>query len=137
MGGLTRVWYILLFILIVGLFLYDNVWWIDYSINIGGIQKETQFFGKIINISKNHFYLYTGASNVKIESSNIPNVKEARYGESVVHILRRGDGTFIALGYHNYDYNYLLYFLSFIAFIIFLVIFLKEWKLTLRGFENA
>ena len=137
MGVLTRVWYVLLFILIMGLVFYDDIWWAEYKLSERGIERETQFFGKIINISKDHFYLYTGPSNVKIESSNIPDVRKTRYGEIVVHVISKKDRIVEGINYHNYDYNYLLYIVSFFAFVIFVIIFFKEWKLTLKGFENA
>lgn len=134
---LTRIWYALLFILIVGLFFYDNVWWIEYSHSLLGVERKAQIFGKIINISKDHFYIDTGSLNRRIEFSNMPGIRKARYGETVVYVIFRKDGMIEGIDYHNYDYNYLLYFLSFIALIVFLVIFFREWKFTLRGFENA
>ncbi len=137
MGVLNRIWYALIFILIVGLFFYDNVWWLYRDLNIGDVDRETQVSGKIVNISEDHFYIYTGSSNLRIESSNTPKIRKARYGETVVHVLWRKNGTIEGLAYHNYDYNYVLYLFSFIALLMFLIIFFREWKLTSRGFENA
>lgn len=136
MGALIRVWYALLFILIVGLFLYDNVWWIWQGSTKSNVENKVQIFGKIINISNNHFYIYTGHSNLKINSSNMPPVRKAKYGETIVYAVNK-DNVIEGIDYHNYDYNYVLYILSFIALIIFLVILFREWKLTLKGFEDA
>lgn len=137
MGDFIRIWYALLFILIFGLFLYDNVWYMEYSLSERDIERETQFFGKIVNISDDHFYLDIGSSNIRIESFNMLEIRKARYGETVVHVIYGGEGAIEGIGYHNYDYNYFLYVLSSIAFVIFLIIFFKEWRFTWRGFENA
>ncbi|MEA2037927.1 MAG: hypothetical protein U9O94_10560 [Nanoarchaeota archaeon] len=132
MGALTKIWYILLFALIIGLSFYDRVWIEEYTSKVSGTDIKTQHFGKIINISEDHFYLDVGSSNIRIESSNISEVKKAKYGETVVHIIIRQDGTIEGINYHNYDYNYFLYFISFVAILIFLIILLKEWRLTFR-----
>ena len=137
MGALTKSWYVLLFLMITGLFLYDNVWGRLKDISKEGIERESQIFGDVINVSDDYFYFHTGFSDIRIESANMPLIIKAKYGETVVHARRLKNGDIIGIDYHNYDYNYLLYFLSFIAFIIFLAIFFKEWKITLRGFEDA
>jgi len=137
MGGLRRVWYLLLFILIVGLFFYDNVWYMERDSRIEKIGKETQHFGKIINISEGHFYIHTGSSNLRIESSYMPEVRKVRFGETVVHVMPREGGIVEGIDYHNYDYNYLLYIISFIALVVFIVLFFKEWRVTFGGFEDA
>ena len=137
MGWLTRVWYLLLLILIITLVFYENV---GYELNRAeraGVETEGQLFGTIVNISKDNFYLDEGSSNLRIESLNMLQIRKARYGETVVHVIYKKNGVIEGIDYHNYDYNHLLYLLSLIAFVIFLAIFFKEWRLTLRGFENA
>lgn len=140
-----RVWYVLLFILIVGLVFYDNVWWMYMGQEVFSLSNyiknpekygdyKGQPFGRIINISQDYFYFDDGDSSFKVIGSGI---KKAVYGETVLFLNFRRDGVIELIDYHNYDYNYLLYFLSFIALVIFLIIFLKEWRLGLRGFENA
>jgi len=116
---------------------YDNVWWREHVLRIQGVERETQLFGKIINVSEDHFYFHDDSSDFRIDSLGMPKVRKAMYGETVVHVISRGDGTFEGLDYHNYDYNYVLYVISFVAFVIFLVLFFREWKLTFRGFKDA
>jgi len=60
-----------------------------------------------------------------------------RYGEVLVYGILQRDGTVKAVGVHNYNYNYILYIVSFLAGIFVLALFLKEWKITGRGFESA
>jgi len=64
-------------------------------------------------------------------------IKRPIYGETLVYVHYRKDGIIELIDYHNYDYNYFLYIISFFAFIVFIIIFLKEWKITRRGFEDA
>lgn len=143
MGVLTRVWYVLLFILIVGLLLYENIY---YSMgDIFSLDKylnnpekygayKGQPFGRIINISQDHFYFDGGGLPFKVIGSG---VRKAVYGETILFLNFRKDGIIELIDYHNYNYNHLLYILSFIAFIIFLILFFKEWKITFRGFKDA
>ncbi len=145
MRGLTRSWYVLLFILVVALFLYDNVYSMYKSENEFTLEKylenpqkygghKGQRFGKIINISQDHFYFNLGDSSIRVSGSG---VEKSVYGDTVVFLYYRKDGVIELIDYHHYNYNYLLYVVSFLAFIIFLIIFFNEWKVTWRGFENA
>ncbi len=70
---------------------------------------------------------------VKTDSNHI----KPKWGEVLVYGELQEDGTIKAIGIHNYDYNYLIYFFSFIAGIVVLIWFFKDWRLTRRGFENA
>jgi hypothetical protein len=59
------------------------------------------------------------------------------YGEVLI-FGRLNEGGFVeALGVHNYNYNYFIYGLSFLAGLVVLWCFLREWKMTRRGFEHA
>ena len=145
MGVLIKIWYFLLFILIVTLFLYDNAYDHYEAEHTFSLEKylgnptryedyKDQYLGKIINMSKNHFYLNVRGSHLKVFGSD---VKKSVYGETVFFLNFKKNGNIELIDYHNYNHNYLLYFFSFIAFIIFLFIFFQEWKITLKGFENA
>ncbi len=59
-----------------------------------------------------------------------------RIGEVLARGTLQVDGTLYAKQVHNYDYNYLWYALSFLTGMVVLIYFLKEWKCTLRGFEE-
>jgi len=145
MGVLTRIWYVLLFILVVGLFFYDNInsrYKAEYGLTLNKYLENPQkyggykgqHFGRIININQDYFYFDVGDSHIKVIGSG---VKKSVYGDTLVFINHKKDGTMKLIDYHNYNYNYLLYLVSFFALIIFVVVFFKEWKVTLRGFENA
>lgn len=60
-----------------------------------------------------------------------------KYGEVLVYGIIKKDRSIQAIAVHNYNYNYLLYTISGITGIIIFLIFLKQWKLTLRGFKDA
>ena len=137
MGVLTKLFYIMIFFLIFGLIFYDHVWWANHIIKIERVGIEGQTFGKVINISEDHFYLRTVSSNIRIDSLGMPKVRKAKYGETVVHVIYREKGVVEGVDYHNYDYNYILYVVSFFSLFVLLFVFFKEWKLTLRGFEDA
>jgi hypothetical protein len=144
MGVLIKIWYVLVFVLLIGLLLYgDNHnlhrverFNLDKYLDGSGVYEghKGQRFGKIVNISQDHFYFDIGSHTIKIMGSG---VEGAVYGETVLFIDFRGDGVMELINHHNYDYNYLLYIISFFAFLVFLFIFFKEWRITIRGFENA
>lgn len=145
MGALIKIWYLLVFFLIVTLSLYDNAYdryisenkfsvknYLNNPTKYGGYKDN--YLANIINVSKDHFYLDLKGFNIKVFGSGI---KKTVYGETVFFLNFRKDGRIELIDYHNYNYNYLLYFFSVIAFFIFIFIFFKEWKLTKKGFENA
>lgn len=145
MGALIRIWYSTLLVLIITLFVYSNVcemYMDEHEFSLENYLKNPQkygnykakHFGKIINISQDHFYYNVGELSIRVEGSG---VKKAVYGETTLFINHRKDGIIELIDYHNYNYNYVLYVLSLLAFIIFLIIFLKEWKITPGGFEDA
>jgi len=142
---LVKLWYVLVLFLVVGIFLFDNV--------KSGIKKEDGFsfknyfenpqkyseesyerMGKIVNISSDHFYVKFGDMDIKVTGSG---VKKPILGETDVYINFRKDGIIELLGYHNYNFNYILYGISLFALIILIVIFFMEWRFTIRGFKDA
>jgi len=143
--NLIKVGYLLVFILVAVILLFDNL---DYSASnkdrftitkylenpqkYGGIKLEN--FGRIVNISQDHFYLDIGSRDLKVFGSGI---KKPVLGEIVVYINYNKNGRIEMIDYHTYDYNYVLYGLSFFALIVFMIIFFMEWKFTRRGFEDA
>ena len=145
MGVLVKVWYLLLFILILSLFFYGNLY-VDYSaedvFNLDGYFKNpqkygrdnVQVFGNIINIRQNNLYFDLGGLNINVVGSD---VKKAVYGETVLFLNFRKDGIIELLDYHNYNYNYLLYIISLFALVVFAIILFMEWKITVRGFKDA
>lgn len=145
MKNLSKIGYFLVFILVAVLLLFDNL---DYSASnkdgftitkylenpqkYGGIKLEN--FGRIVNISQDHFYLNIGSRDLKVYGSGI---KRPVLGEIVVYINYNKNGRIEMIDYHTYDYNYILYGISFFALIVFMIIFFMEWKFTRRGFEDA
>ena len=144
MGALVKIWYLLLFVLIVGIFLWGNVYHLiveerlslhNYYSNpekYGGYKRQN--FGKVINISRDSFYFDLGEADIKVLGSG---VKKDVYGETVAFLDYGKDGNIRLIDYHNYDYNYFLYFISLFALIVFVVFLFKEWKITLKGFKDA
>lgn len=136
--------YFSIVLLTIGLFVYGNIRYFrhlseGFSIN-NYLENPNRFgehkderFGKIINISEDHFYFSLGDINIKIYGAGI---KKPIFGETVVFVNYGRDGKITLIDYHNYNYNYLLYILSFFALVIFVIIFLKEWKITPRGFKD-
>jgi hypothetical protein len=144
--NLIKVGYVLLFILIVSIVIYDNVYSKNYNIEHGLVYElyienpqkyggfKTESFGKIINISEDHFYFNSGNENIKVFGLGI---KKPIFGETAVFLDYKKDGRIELIDYHNYDFNYFLYITSFLAIIVFITIFLKEWKITWKGFKDA
>lgn len=62
--------------------------------------------------------------------------RSPRFGEVLARGTLHADGSLHAKQVHNYDYNYVWYALSFLTGMVVLVYFFKEWKCTLRGFEE-
>ena len=142
---LIRIWYILVFIFLIGLLVHENVKNIDnsrdgFSLNnyyenpqkYGDVKFERM--GKITKINQDHFYFDLGNVNIKIFGSG---VKKPILGETVVYVIYRKDGIIQLIDYHNYNFNYLLYAISIVALFVLIIIFFKEWKITARGFEDA
>ena len=143
--NLTRIAYFLVFILIMGFFLYDNAKraiTAKEEFNIRDYLKNPQRYGgqqiesmvKITSMSEDYFYVNLENTKIKIMGSGI---KMPVLGQTAVFLDFRKDGTVKLIDYHNYNYNYVLYILSFFALIIFLIMLFKEWKITLRGFKSA
>lgn len=136
--------YLLVFALIITFLAYDvkvkrNVESSSYLTNyLNNSEKyggsKVEYFGKVINISQNYFYFRSGSKEIKIYGSGI---KMPVLGETIVFLDFQKDGKIRMIDYHNYDYNYIIYIISFFALIVFVVIFLKEWKLTKKGFKDA
>ncbi|MCH7770309.1 MAG: PD-(D/E)XK nuclease family protein, partial [Bacteroidetes bacterium] len=102
---------------IIGFFSYERVHYSnkakdDFSLSgylehpqrYGGNKGEV--FGKILNISQNHFYFNLGDKTIKVYG---PGIKKPVYGETVVFLNFRKDGIIEMMDYHNYNYNYFLY----------------------------
>jgi len=146
MNKLSRIWYALVFILVISLLLYDKAHSMDltnpnrqslkqYLENpqlYGGYNAER--FGKIVNISKGYFYFNIGDKSLKIYGSDI---KKPVLGETVLFLNYRKDGRIELIDHHNYNYNYVLYAISVFSLMVFILILFKEWKITPRGFRNA
>lgn len=138
MKALNVIFYILVLVLALGLILLDNIIY-DYDkiyaddMNQYGEHRD-QLFGHIINASDTYFYFDVGNRELLIYGKEI---EKATFGETVLYVATKQNGTIELIDYHNYDYNYFLYVLSFIAFLIFVFIFFKEWKVTKRGLKSA
>ena len=139
------IWYFLLLILVVSILLFENVrntYESEEGFTVKNYIKDPEKHGnfisermvKIYSVSQDHFYFDAGNLSLKVVGSN---VQKPVLGETVVYLNFRKDGVIELIDYHNYDYNYFLYGISVIALLIFLILFFKEWKLTLRGFEDA
>ncbi|MBI3034760.1 hypothetical protein HYY71_00410 [Candidatus Woesearchaeota archaeon] len=114
------VFYIVIFLLTLGVFIYDNL----------VIAKEAN--------DKFTFDSYLKKPNKyggkhKVEGS----IKRHVLGESAAYLDFKKNGTIELIEYHNYNYNYILYAVSFVALLMFIALFFNEWKPTLRGFKNA
>lgn len=140
---LAKAGYFFAFILLVSFWLYHNLHHSNpersfnlrnYTQNPQKFAGQYEQFGKIINISQDHFYFSAGGESIKVFGSGI---KTPVYGETVIFVDYRKDGRIELIDYHNYNYNYILYALSLLALIIFIVIFFREWRITLRGFRDA
>lgn len=143
---LSVIFYALVFILLIGFFVYDHAYYSyrqstrEFEVNkylespeiYGNHQAERM--AKIVSISQGHFYIRSGNVELKVMGSGI---KKPVLGESVFFLDFRKDGVIGLIDYHNYNFNYFLYGVSAIAIIVFVIIFFKEWKLTKRGFEDA
>jgi hypothetical protein len=142
---LNIIWYITLFILIFTLSAFDYVKYEsgDYKSfllrqylqdppHFG--DRKAQLFGKIINMSSNHFYFDNGDTIIRVEGSKI---EKSILGETTLYLFFSKDGWIYLLDYHNYNYNYLIYVLSILAIIVFIYMFSREWRVTRRGFTNA
>ncbi|MCH8003871.1 MAG: hypothetical protein IH934_04550 [Nanoarchaeota archaeon] len=145
MKNLIMVGYSLLFVLIVVLLLFDSPGYSAADIDrftitrylenpqkYGGVKLEN--FGRIVNISQDHFYFDIGSMDLKVFGSGI---KRPVLGELVVYIHFNKNGRIEMIDNHTYDYNYVLYGISFFSLIVFIIIFFKEWKFTRRRFEDA
>lgn len=146
MDKLSSIWYALVFMLVISLLLYDKAHTMDltnpnkhsleqYFENpqlYGGYNAER--FGKIVNISKSHFYFNVGDKSIKIYGYDI---KKPILGETVLFLNFRQDGRIELIDYHNYNYNYVLYTISAFSLIVLIFIFSKEWKITPGGFRDA
>lgn len=143
--NLGRIWHFLVFFLVVELLLYDNARYHDaakdsFTIEnyfgdpekYGGIKIEN--FGRIVNISEDHFYFDIGSAKLKVFGSGI---RIPILGEMVIYLDYRKDGIIEMIDFHTYDYNFILYGISFAALIVFVFIFLKEWKFSWKGFKDA
>lgn len=139
------IWNFLVFLLILGFLAYDNARgyngakdsftikkYLENPQKYGGVKIEN--FGRIVNISQDHFYFDIGSTDLKVFGSG---VKEPVLGEMVVYLDYRKDGRIKMIDFHTYDYNFILYGISFIALIVFIFIFLKEWKFSWKGFKDA
>ena len=140
-----KFWFFLTLIIIVSLMFYETKYYADYSKNNFSLQNylenpekygdhSSESFGRIVNISQDHFYFNAGGDYIKVFGKNI---QKAELGETVLYLDYRKDGRIVMIDYHNYNYNYILYAISFLAVMIFVFLFFKEWKLTRRGFKNA
>ena len=145
MKTLPKICYFIVFALIVGTFFYERFYYSNlakHSFTLDNYLQNPQMYGKytderfgrVINISSDHFYFNLGDRIIKVYGHGI---NKAIYGESAVFLSYNKDGRIEMIDYHNYDYNYLVYAISFLALIVFIVIFFKEWRITSRGFVNA
>ena len=142
---LRRIQYLIIFLLILSLFAYENVISYDKRTEEFGLENymsnpekyggyEKQHFGTITEIHDDYFYFNSIQGELKVYGKG---VEKAKFGETVFLLRYRKDGVIELVDYHNYNYNYFLYFISFVALIIFLYIFFREWRFTLKGFEDA
>ena len=142
---LMKIWYFLVFLLLIGLLVHENVKNIDNSrdgFSLKNYYENPQKYGdvkfermgKITKINQDHFYFDLGNVNIKIFGSG---VKKSILGETVVYVIYRMYVLIQLIDYHNYNFNYLLYVISIVALFVFIIIFFKEWKITVRGFEDA
>src|SRR3989344_3779187 len=136
--------YLFIFALIIATLVYDvrvkqNIESSSYLTNyLNNPEKysgnKVEYFGKIINISQDSLYFRAEGKEIKVYGSG---VKMPVLGETVVFLDFQKDGKIRIIDYHNYNYNYVIYLISFFALAVFVAIFLKEWKLTRKGFKDA
>lgn len=143
MKALTKFCYLLLFLLLATLLVYDDIRiledenaftldkYLENPEKYGGV--KSQRMGKIMEINYGYF-LFSGSDKpIKV----IGKIERPILGETLIYVHYRKDGIIELIDYHNYNFNYILYLISLFAIAVFLIIFFKEWKLTKRGFENA
>jgi len=143
MKVLIKLWYLLLFLLLVSLLAYDDIRILEDE-NIFTLDKylenpgkyggaKSQRMGKILEINGDYFFFSGGDKAIKV----IGKIERPVLGETLIYVHYRKDGVIELIDYHNYNFNYILYILSLFAIMIFLVVFFREWKLTKRGFKDA
>ena len=142
---INKVLYLIALLLLVILVFYHNYYFKAGSSNGFSInnyeaspqaygERKIEQFGRIINISRDYFYFDLGGKSIKIYGTGIT---KPTLGETVIFANYGKDGKIRLIDYHNYNFNYVLYVISVLALVVFFVIFLKEWKITKRGFKNA
>jgi len=97
-----------------------------------GIATEHQ--SNIFNVTDDSFMLRSGSSFVTVK---YPDVRYPKYGTLNFMGYYRKEGYIEATRIKYNDYNYGKYLMSFIGLFLFLAMFFREWKLTMRGFEDA
>ena len=95
--------------------------------------QEEEAEGRILSTDKDSFVLITPSHKIMI-FNNHPNLKKGDYG---TFLLKVENGKIINKEYRLYNKEPIKYFLSLLAIIIVIIIFLKEFKLTKRGFKHA
>tara|TARA_Y100000310_G_scaffold343159_1_gene449524 strand:- start:39617 stop:40036 length:420 start_codon:yes stop_codon:yes gene_type:complete len=90
--------------------------------------------GTVKNIQNGEFILVLGNEEILVKNTNIRQPKQGSI--SLIGIFNK-EGFIELQKIQYFDYNHYKYWISIIGLFIFLFIFLKEWKLTKRGFENA
>jgi len=142
MRKLTLFGYLLvLVLLIITLFHFSSVYagnedkfdMISNPEKYPGVTK--QFMGDYGGSFNGGFYLAYNEQIIPIHYSE--EYSPPHFGNILVYGTFNKEGYVEAIGIHNYDYNYVIYFISLIAFFFGVWLFFKEWKITYRGFKSA
>ncbi len=141
--GLSGLGYILIALLFLVSLTHYNLVYGQKSIVVSDFldspaayaQQKKGIMGPYGGTAEDGFYIEYNHRPVHIRYAN--PYKPPRFGEVLAYGTLQADGSLLAEGVHNYDYNYLIYGLSFIAGIGVLILFFKEWKFVRGRFEHA
>lgn len=83
----------------------------------------------------NETYLNSGNEEILLKyHRNNSTITKERFGYTTVEGYYRKPGYIEVVDYKNINYNFVKYIFSVLGFAIFLFFFLKEWKITKKGF---
>ena len=132
-------WLVVLLFICLILYFYVCVNYFNYILSSKTIQENPekyhntniQLIGVISDKTNDYFYLK--GRDLKFYYKN---VKEPKFGEITTLVTFKKQGYFEVIDIHYHNYSFVKYILSSLAAFLFIFIFLKEWKITLRGFKK-